>query len=121
MPLDTIFNKDVHKGSRRHVAVSRLGVTHRCRNTRLFSFATPKEVARTYHRVFDPVGGVVHTPKRIVQGVKRAIRATKVIYEHRGAFTNFVPGLEDGRVPDHRHAWMTAKTSDNYGGKRTKK
>ena len=88
---------------------------------RLFSFATPKKVARTYHRVCDLVGSVFPTPKRIVQDVKRAIHAMKVTYEHRGAFTNFVPGLKGGRVPDHCHAWMTAKTTDKYEDKRTKK
>ena len=118
MPLDTTLNKDVHECARRHVVMSRSGAAHGCRDTRLFSFATPKEVARTYRRVFDPVDGVAPKPKRIVQDVKRAISAMKTIHEHRGAF---VPGLAGGRVAGHRHVQTTAKTSDNHGGKREKK
>ena len=98
--------------------MSRSGAAHGCRDTRLFSFATPKEVARTCRRVFDPVDGVAPKPKRIVQDVKRAISAMKTIHEHRGAF---VPGLAGGRVAGHRHVQTTAKTSDNHGGKREKK
>ena len=42
----------------------------------------------------------------------------KTIHEHRGAF---VPGLAGGRVAGHRHVQTTAKTSDNWGGKRSRK
>ena len=72
MPLDTSLIKDVHESSRCHVVTSRSGAQHGCRDPRHFSFATPKEVARTYRQVFDPVDGVAPTPKRIVQDIKRS-------------------------------------------------
>ena len=71
MTLDTTLNKDVHECARRHVVMSRSGAAHGCRDARLFFFTAPKEVARTYRRVFDPVNGVAPKPKRIVQDVKR--------------------------------------------------
>ena len=117
MPLDTSLIKDMHKSSRRNVVTSWPGAAHGCRDPRHFSFATPKELACTYRRVFHPKDGVAPTPKRIVQDIKKVIVAMKTIHEHRGAF---VPGLAGGRVAGHRHVQTTAKTSDNWGGKISK-
>ena len=64
MPLDTTLDKDVHECARRHVVMSWSGAAHDCRDARLLSFAMPKEVARTYCRVFDPVNGVAPKLKK---------------------------------------------------------
>ena len=118
MPLDTALNKDVHECAWRHVVVSWSGAVHGCRDALLFSFVTPKEVARTYRRVFDPVDGVAPKPKRIVQNAKRTISTVATIAEHQGVF---VPGLAGGCVAGRRHVRTTAKTSKHHGGKREKK
>ena len=118
MPLDTSLNNDIHEYAWPHVVMFESRGAHGCRDARLFSFATPKEVARTHRRVFDLVEGVVPKPNRIFQNVKRAISAMKTIATHPGAF---VPGLAGGRVAGHRCVRTTAKTSKNHRSKREKK
>ena len=41
----------------------------------------------------------------------------EIIHEHKGAF---VPGLAGGRVPGHRNTDAWIKTSNNWGGARTR-
>ena len=106
MPLDTALNKDVHECAWRHVVVSWSGAVHGCRDALLFSFVTPKEVARTYLPVFDPADGIAPKTKIIAKDVKRAISAMATIAKHRGAF---MPGLAGGRVAGHRHVGRRLK------------
>ena len=118
MPLDHSLNEDLHESSRFHVVCSRSGLEYTCKDPRLFSFATPKEVSRVYRRIFHPKTGVSPLPERIVQDVHKAVNAMKVIHQAKGAF---VPGLAGGRVPGQRHTATEERTSSNWGGKRVKK
>ena len=53
-------------------------------------------------------------PERIIQDVHKVVHACKEIHNVSGVF---VPGLAGGRTAGHRHTAMTAKTSNNHGGK----
>ena len=117
MPLDSSLNKDIHQSARLHVVMSRSGVEYGDKDPRLFSLATPKEVPRTYTRIFHAETGVVPKPDRIVHDVKKAVRAMAIIHGAKGAF---VPGLAGGRVPGHRHRATEFETSNNLGSKRDK-
>ena len=97
-----------------HVVISCSGIKYGDNDPRLFSFATPKEVAQIYTRINHPVTGVVPKPERIVQDVNKVVRAMKTIHGEKGAF---VPGLAGGRVPGHCHRATTEKTSNNQCGK----
>ena len=66
MPLDNSLNEDIHQSARLHVVVSRSRIKYGDKDPRLFSFATPKEVAKVYNRLFHPETGVVQKPERIV-------------------------------------------------------
>ena len=87
------------------------------KDPRIFTLASPKLGASAYKRVFDPVQGVCPRPDRIVQDMHKVVHACKEIYKARGVF---VPGLAGGRVAGHRHTKTTRKTSNNWGGKRTR-
>ena len=100
-----------------HVVISRSGIKYGDKDPRLFSFATPKEVARIYTHINHPVTGVVPKPERIVQDVNKAVYAMKTINGTKGAF---VPGLAGGRVPGHHHCATTEDMSNNHGDKREK-
>ena len=55
-----------------------------------FSLATPKEVTRTFLRIWDPTNGVVPTSRRILEDVKRVLDSLAKIVEAKG---QIVPGL----------------------------
>ena len=113
MPLDNSLNNNTIESGRLHVVISRAGLRYGQKDPRMFSFATPKEIARVYKRINDPVTGVVPRPERIVQDVHKVVRAMGEIYKAKGAF---VPGLAGGHVPGHRNTDAWLKTSDNWGG-----
>jgi hypothetical protein len=84
MPLDTSLNQDIHESAKKlnllSMAICTLGVA----NDRLFSMATPKEAARCYKHILDPITGVVPTSECILQDVNKAINSLQVIFEAEG-------------------------------------
>jgi hypothetical protein len=100
MPLDTSLNQDIHKSAKKHNLLSMAIRTHGVSDNCLFLLATPKEAARCYKRILDPITGVVPTSERILQDVNKAINALQVIFEAEGVY---VPGLADGHTAGHHH------------------
>ena len=100
--------EDIHCAARHHVAI-----TAHLPNTdpRKFTFATPKEVARAYLRITDPVTGGVPSSKRIIQDCNKWVESLKTVREAGGVL---VEGF--GRN-GHRKEKVGAKR----GGARTKK
>ena len=115
---DNSLNEDVHKSGRSHVVMSRSGVRYGEKDPRMFSFATPKEVARVYKRINDPDTGVVPKPEQIVQDIEKSVQAMAIIHKVKGAF---VTGLASGRVAVHRHRYSAIKISNNIGGYQPRK
>ena len=115
MLLDNCLNKDLHESGSRHVLMSRACNPQKS-DHRSFSIATPKEVSRTYLRVWnDSMGGVSPSSKRIVQDIKKSISSMHQILKAKGVF---VPGL--AQRPGDRHIINKIK-SKIWGGKRTVK
>ena len=118
MPHDNSINQDVIESGRLHVVMSKASFRYGEKDPRIFSFATPKDIARVYARINDPETGIVPRPERIVEDVHKVVHALQEIYKSEGAF---VPGLAGGRVPGHRNTDAWLKTSNNWGGKHTRK
>ncbi len=116
MPLDTSLNQDIHESAKKHNLISMAIRTHGVADNCLFSMATPKEAARCYKRICNPITGVVPTLQRILQDVNKVITALHVIYNAEGVY---VPGLANGRTACHCHT--TAKDGKKpRGGKRVR-
>jgi hypothetical protein len=116
MPLDTSLNQDIHESAKKHNLLSMAIHTHSVSDNHLFSLARPKEAARCYKHILDPITGVIPTSERILQDVNKAINALQVILEAEGVY---VPGLADGRTASHRHTTTDAGKKPR-GGKRVR-
>jgi hypothetical protein len=117
MPLDNSLNQDVHNAVKKHCLLSMtIHDPNNPHDDRLFSMATPKEAARCYERICDPVTGVAPSSKRILEDVKRVINAFHVVFKHEGAY---VEGLAGGRVAGKRHH-ATTRAIKPRGGRRVR-
>ncbi len=86
MPLDTSLNQDIHESAKKHNLISMAICTHGVANNRLFSMATPKEAARCYKSICNPITGVVPTSQQILQDVNKVITALHAIYDAEGVY-----------------------------------
>ena len=74
------------------------------KDNHLITMTTPKEMARSYKRIFDPTTGVAPKSECIFQDVNKVVHALHVIYEAEGVY---VPGLAGGCTPGRHHTAMT--------------
>ena len=110
MPMDTTLNKDVHECVKLHVTFTNsLDQKH----PKKFGMSTPKEGARSYKRIFDPVHGVSPLPERIVADITSVFDyAIPMIIQQKGKI------IEDRKHKGRRYTAVTEKKS---GGDRRSK
>ena len=109
MPLDKRLNKDIHESVNQHyIATNDLPKE----DSRRFGLETPKQVSRSYERLWDPNTGVAPSPERVATDVERVFSdAIPRIIRARGKC------LDDNNVKGNRHNKSSIKSA-KWGGRR---
>ena len=112
MPWDAHLNADVHSSVDYHCLVAK---DLKKNDPRKFDASTPKNMLKAYERVLDPgPDGLVPTPDRICQDVRRVILALHMVRAAGGTMIE-ERNLAKGRRHESRNDVR------KLGGKRTKK
>jgi hypothetical protein len=112
MPLDKRLNKDVHEAVNQHYVITN---DLRKDDARRFGLETPRQVARSYERIWDPDTGVAPSPDRIAQDFLQVFDdAIPRIVEGKGIC------LDDNKIAGRRHAKGKEK-NEKWGGLRKRK
>ena len=61
------------------------------KDPRMFSFATPTEVARMNNQINYPDTGVVSKLEQIVQDIEKSVQAMAIIHKAKGSFVPDLP------------------------------
>ena len=112
MPLDKRLNKDLHEAVNQHYILTNDLLKE---DPRRFGMETPRQVASSYIRVWDPSTGVAPSSKRIVQDF---------IAVFHDAVPRIIGGkgicLDDNAISGRRNE-RKRKRSEKWGGKRKRK
>jgi len=115
MPLDKRLNKDLHEIVNQHYVLTN---DLKQEDSRRFGLETPKQVALSYKRIWDPMNGVGPISDRIVQDINLVFEdAIPRIIIRKGKC------LDDNNIVGRRYETKTGenKSNSNLGGKRVRK
>ena len=112
MPLDKRLNKDIHESVNQHYVLTNDLPKE---DPRRFGLETPRQVARSYARIWDPDTGVAPSPERIAHDFLQVFDdALPRIVEGKGIC------LDDNKIAGRRHA-KGKKKNEKWGGPRKRK